>query len=252
MSPTDELVPTLKKLRLSGVLESLQLRIDQAVEDKASYPEFLLRVVHDEVERREARQLNIRIRRANFEHKKTLEDFDFTFNSTIPKNQVIDLATGAFIKRKRNVLLLGDTGTGKSHIGQAIGHRGCLLGFEVVFISAHKLLTSLRAARADDSYDRMMSRYTRPDLLIVDDLGVRSLRHDEPFDLYELIRARYEQGSMLITSNRDVDEWGSLFQDPLMASAAMDRLLHDATVLRFEGPSYRNPSSGKRSQKRKK
>ena len=102
MSPTDELVPLLKRLRMSGVLESLQLRIEQAVDDKASYPEFLFRVVSDEVERREAKQLQTRLRRANFEHAKTLEDFDFAFNTDIPKHKIIDLATCGFVKRRRN------------------------------------------------------------------------------------------------------------------------------------------------------
>ena len=234
MSPTDELVPMLKRLRMSGVLESLQLRVEQAVEDKASYPEFLFHVVSDEVERREAKQLQTRLRRASFEHAKTLEDFDFAFNSNIPKHKVIDLAACAFVKRRRNALLLGDTGTGKSHVAQAIGHRACLLGLDVLFISAQKVFTSLRAARADDSYDRVIARYTRPDLLILDDLGLRALVQDEPLDLYEIIRCRYEQGAILVTSNRAVDEWPSLFEDALMASAAMDRLLHDAAVLRIE------------------
>lgn len=248
MSPTDELVPMLKRLRMSGVLESLQLRVEQAVEDKASYPEFLFRVVSDEVERRESKQLQTRLRRANFEHAKTLEDFDFAFNPNIPKHKVIDLATCAFVKRRRNALLLGDTGTGKSHVAQAIGHRACLLGLDVLFISAQKVFSSLRAARADDSYDRVIARYTRPDLLILDDLGLRALVQDEPLDLYEIIRCRYEQGAILVTSNRAVDEWPSLFDDALMASAAMDRLLHDAAVLSFEGESYRNPTKKRRTK----
>lgn len=248
MSPTDELVPILKRLRMSGVLESLQLRVEQAVEDKASYPEFLFRVVSDELERREAKQLQTRLRRANFEHAKTLEDFDFAFNPNIPKHKVIDLATCAFVKRRRNALLLGDTGTGKSHVAQAIGHRACLLGLDVLFISAQKVFTSLRAARADDSYDRVIARYTRPDLLVLDDLGLRALVQDEPLDLYEIIRCRYEQGAILVTSNRAVDEWPTLFDDALMASAAMDRLLHDAAVLSFEGESYRNPNKKRRAK----
>lgn len=250
MSPTDELIPLLKRIRMSGFMESLQLRVDQAVDDKASYCDFLLRVVTDEVERRDCKQLTTRLRRANFEHAKTLEEFDFAFNTAIPKHKVIDLATCSFIKRKRNALLLGDTGTGKSHVAQAIGHRACLLGLDVLFVSAQKLFSSLRSSRADDSYDRVLARFTRPDLLILDDLGLRSLKHDEPLDLYELIRARYERGAMLITSNRAVDEWPSLFDDALMASAAMDRLLHDATLLLFEGDSYRNPGKKKRGARR--
>jgi len=141
-------------------------------------------------------------------------------NPNIPKHKVIDLATCAFVKRRRNALLLGDTGTGKSHVAQAIGHRACLLGLDVLFISAQKVFSSLRAARADDSYDRVIARYTRPELLILDDLGLRALAQDEPLDLYEIIRCQYEQGAILVTSNRAVDEWPSLFDDALMASAA--------------------------------
>ena len=198
-----------------------------------------------------ARQLEIRLRRASFDHKKTIEEFDFSFNPSIPKHRVIDMATCAFVKRKRNAIILGDTGTGKSHVAQAIGHRACMMGLDVLFISAHKVFTALRASRADDSYDRVFARFIRPDLLILDDLGLRNLKHDEPVDLYELIRCRYEQGAMLITSNRSVEEWSTLFPDPLMASAAMDRLLHDATVVSFEGPSFRNPTPTKRSKKGK-
>lgn len=241
MSPTDELVPMLKRLRMSGLLDSLELRVQQAVDENASYPEFLFRVVNDEVERRNEKQLRGRLRKAAFEHGKTLEDFDFTFNPSIPKNKVIDLCTCTFITKRRNALLLGDTGTGKSHVAQAIGHRACLLGHEVLFLTARKLFADFRAARADLSHDRVLARLQKPDLLILDDLGLRDLEKSESIDLHELIRARYEQGAILITSNRAPAEWHALFDDARIASAAMDRLMHDATVLLFEGPSYRNP-----------
>ena len=250
MSPIDELVPLLKKLRMSGLLDSLELRINQAVDEKLSYPEFLFRLVQDEVERRDSNQLATRLRKASFEHKKTIEDFDFNFNASIPKHKVVDLATCSFVQRRRNALLLGDTGTGKSHIAQAIGHRACVMGLDVLFISAQKLFSSLRAARADNSYDRLMAKYQKPSLMIVDDVGLHNLRNDEPLDLYEIIRCRYEHSSLLITSNRAADEWHSLFGDALMASAAMDRLLHDATVLSFEGQSFRNPTRKKKVRKR--
>ena len=121
MSPIDELVPLLKKLRLSGVLQTLELRARQAVEDDLSHGEFLLRLLSDEVERRDGKMLEQRIRRANFEHKKTLEDFDFHFNPAVPKTRIIDLATCGFVLQRRNVLLLRPSGVGKSHIAQALG-----------------------------------------------------------------------------------------------------------------------------------
>ena len=249
MSAIDELVPSLKKLRLSGVLQSLELRLQQAREDSLPYEEFLFRLLSDEVERRDGKQLEQRVRRANFEHAKTLEDFDFHFNPNVPQGRVIDLATCSFIEKRQNVLLLGPTGVGKSHIAQSLGHRACRLGKSVLHVTAQDLLKQLRAARADGSHDRRMLRFTTPDLLIIDDLGLRPLRDDEPVDLYEIIRTRYERHSTLITSNRTAPEMGELFGDPLLASAAMDRLLHDAHVLILEGASFRNPGERRKSKK---
>ncbi|MEI9947701.1 MAG: IS21-like element helper ATPase IstB [Pseudomonadota bacterium] len=249
MSAIDELVPHLKKLRLSGVLQSLELRLQQSREDSLPYEEFLFRLLSDEVERRDGKQLEQRVRRANFEHDKTLEDFDFHFNPNVPKARVIDLATCSFIEKRQNVLLLGPTGVGKSHIAQALGHRACRLGKSVLHVAAQDLFKQLRAARADGSHDRRMLRFTTPDLLIIDDLGLRPLRDDEPVDLYEIIRTRYERHSTLITSNRTAPEMGGLFGDPLLASAAMDRLLHDAHVLILEGASFRNPGERRKSKK---
>lgn len=248
MSPTDDLVPILKKLRLSGILQTLELRTRQAVDDNLAHPEFLYRLLLDEQERREVEQLQQRIRRAGFEHAKSLEDFDFHFNPQVPKAKVIDLATGLFVERHECVLLVGPTGTGKSHIAQALGLRACRAGASVLFTSAQQLLTELRAARADHSYDKKLLRFTSPALLIIDDLGLKPLRGDEPLDLYEVIRQRYEKGAMIITSNRALEEWPPLFGDALLASAAMDRLLHHAHILTMEGDSYRTSARRKNAR----
>ncbi|MCP5068428.1 MAG: ATP-binding protein [bacterium] len=244
MHPTDELVPIFKKLRLSGILHSLELRTKQATEGDLSHSEFLLRVLMDEVERREAKQLDMRLRRASFEHAKSLEDFEFSFNPKIPKAKIIDLATGGFILKRENICIVGPSGVGKSHIAQALGHRACLAGHSVLYACAHKMLIELRAARADDTHERKMLRLQKPDLLIIDDLGLRALVGDEPIDLYDIIRARYERGSTIITSNRALTEWPPMFKDELLASAAMDRLLHHCHIIEIVGNSYRNPPRG--------
>ncbi|MBN4054958.1 IS21-like element helper ATPase IstB [Acidimicrobium ferrooxidans] len=251
MSVNDDLVPTLKKLRLSGVLQSLELRIRQAVEDNVGHTEFLYRLLSDEVERRESKQLQLRLSRANFEFAKSLEDFDFQFNPKIPKAKIIELATVQFVERRENLLLSGPAGVGKSHIAQSFGHRACMAGYTVLYTSARQMLSHLRAARADSSYDKKMLRFTAPNLLIVDDLGLVPLRKDEPVDLYDVIRQRYERGSMIITSNRAIEEWYPLFNDDLMASAALDRLLHHAHVIVMEGDSYRNQAQQKKRGKKK-
>jgi len=243
MHPTDDLVPILKKLRLSGVLESLDLRRRQASDDSLSHPEFLYRLLQDEVDRRESKQLMQRLRRAQFEQEKTIEDFEFHFNPRIPKAKIIDLATCAFIERHDNVALIGPAGVGKSHIAQAIGHRACRAGCQVLYITAHKLFAELRAARADNTQDRRLARFTAPELLVIDDLGLRPLAADEPVLLYEVIRQRYERGSMVVTSNRAIEEWYPLFQDDLLASAALDRFLHHAHIVVMDGKSYRNPKN---------
>jgi DNA replication protein DnaC len=241
MSSTDDLVPVLKKLRMSGLLQTLELRVREAADDNLAHVEFLYRLLSDEVERRDGRQLQLRLGRAGFEQTKALEDFDFHFNPQVPKARIIDLATCNFVRRHENVLLIGPAGVGKSHIAQALGHRACRAGFRVLYTQATDLLSQLRAARADGSYERRLARFTGPELLIVDDLGLRPLRDQEPLDLYELIRQRYERASLVLTSNRALEEWGSLFHDVLLASSALDRLLHHAHVVQMEGNSYRNP-----------
>lgn len=228
------------------MLQSLDLRNRETTDDGLAHTEYLYRLLHDEVDRRESKQLSLRLRRAGFEALKSIEDFDFQFNPNVPKAKVLDLATCQFVERKANVVIIGKTGVGKSHLAQALGQRACRAGYSALYVAAHDLLTQLRASRADQTHDKKLARFAAPDLLIVDDLGLRPLSGDEPIDLYEIIRSRYERGAMVITSNRDTSEWYPLFGDALLASAAMDRLLHHAHVIDIDGESYRNPKTPRR------
>lgn len=234
-----QLTPKLKALRLSGILETLELRTRQAVDEQLSFGDFLQRLLEDEVERRAQKQLTLRLRRASFDLEKTLEGFDFTFNPTVPRAQIIDLATGRFVERHENVLIQGPAGVGKSHLAQALGHEACRRGFDVLFTSASRLLSHLHGGRADGTYDRRVATYLRPDLLIVDDFGLKPLVPPGPEDFYEIINGRYEHGSLIITSNRAFAEWPDLFHSPLLASAALDRLAHNAHQVVITGDSSR-------------
>jgi len=234
-----QLVPYLKQLRLSGVLETLDARNRQAIDGKWSYVEFLARLLEDEVERRGQKQLQLRLRRATLNTTKTLETFDFTFNPSINRQQILALAACDYVREHRNLLVCGPTGVGKSHIAQALGQEACRQGFKVLFINTNKMLQHLNGGRADGSWERRLNTYLRPDLLILDDFGLKPLQPPAPEDLYDIVNERYERGSILLTSNRAPSEWPDLFHDPLLASAGLDRLLHRSEVIILRGDSFR-------------
>lgn len=239
MELKQHLIPKLKALRLSGILDTLEVRTQQALAEQWTYGDFLERLLEDEVERRGQKQLALRVRRAALNTGKTLETFDFTFNPGVNRQLIYDLATGNFIRDKRNVLLCGPTGVGKSHLAQGLAHEACRRGFDVVFTDAHKLLRHLQAGRADGTYDKRLAAYTRVDLLVIDDFGLKPMQPPAAQDLYDVINERYERGAILLTSNRAPAEWATWFADPLLASAGLDRLSHRAHVLIITGASYR-------------
>ncbi len=239
MTMAHELSPHLKRLRLSGILDSLEVRNEQAVKDKWTYIEFLSRLLQDEVERRGAKQLDLRIRRGLLNTTKTLESFDFDFNPAVNRQQVYDLATSEFIRQRRNCLIVGQTGVGKSHLAQGLAHEAARRGFDVRFVTANRMLSQIHAGRADGSYERRLNTYLKPDLLVLDDFGLKALPPSGPEDLYGVIEQRYERRSIPLTSNRAPGEWSKLFGNALLASAALDRLSDRAHVVAITGRSYR-------------
>ncbi|MFO7530371.1 MAG: IS21-like element helper ATPase IstB [Marinobacter sp.] len=235
-----QLAGQLRQLRLSGVLETMEARHRQAIDGQWNYTEFLSRLLEDEVERRAQKQLNLRLRRGALNTTKTLEGFDFHFNPHLNRQQILQLASCEFVRQKRNLLICGPTGVGKSHLAQALGQEGARQGLDVLFISTQKMLQHLNGGRADGTWERRMTAYLRPDLLILDDFGLKPLQPPGPEDLYDVINERYEKGSILVTSNRAPSEWPDLFLDPLLASAGLDRLLDRAEVIIIRGPSFRS------------
>jgi len=253
MNLQHQLESQLKTLRLGGFLQTLDLRLQEAQKTSLGYVEFLQLLVQDEIERREAKKLNLRLSRASFEEEKSLEGFDFAFNPKLNTKLIRDLGNGTFIEKKEHVLLYGPAGVGKSHIAQALGHQACRLGYDVLFTKAAKLFRFLLARRADHSWEKRMKKYLAPDLLIIDDFGLSTLSPIQAEDFYEIVAERHLKSSIAMTSNRPPQDWIPLFPDPVMANSAMDRLVHHAHHLIIEGESYRkklspkpfNPSSSK-------
>ncbi len=243
MNTSPQLIPHLKQLRLSGILDTLEVRGRQAVDGQWTYEEFLERLLQDEVERRAQKQLTLRLRRGNLQSAKTLDTFDFTANPSVNRQHILSLASGDYIRARRNVLICGPAGVGKTHLAQALAHEACRQAFNVLLVNTSKMLQHLSGGRADGSLERRLQVYLRPDVLILDDFGLKPLQGNAPEDLYDVIAERYEHGSIVLTSNRSPAEWPDLFRDPLLASAGLDRLMHDAEKLVMTGSSYRTRST---------
>ncbi|MFP7755287.1 IS21-like element helper ATPase IstB [Thermodesulfobacteriota bacterium B35] len=250
MHPMPELIPMLKQLRLSGIMDSLEIRNRQAIDEKMAYTDFLALLIQDEVARRTQRKFDLRIRRAGFRNQKTLEDFDFSFNPAINKAQIMDLATCRFMEEKACVLIVGPCGTGKSHIAQALGHCAIRQGRDVLFTTQTKLLGQLQAARATNSYDRRLNTLAKVDLLIIDDFGLKPLRTPQDEDIHDLIGERYERRSTIITSNLDLSEWRDAFPNKLLGAATIHRIRHGAYCVVLDGKSYRTTKPLPKPQKK--
>lgn len=230
----------LKLLRLTGMLQTLAVRLKQAEESNSGYLDFLMTLLEDEYERRQSGSLLKRLKKAGFEAEKTLEGFDFSFNPQIPAKKIKQLASCAYIDNKENIFLLGPVGVGKSHIAQALGHLACRMGYDVLYTKAAKMFRYLNGGRADNSWDRRIRGYTVADLLIIDDFGLKPMAPVQSDDLYEVINDRYMKKSIIFTSNRSIEDWQGLFPDPIIANSAMDRIAHNAHQIVMTGESYRN------------
>jgi DNA replication protein DnaC len=236
---TDSLRTALKQLRLSGLLESLEVRLHEAAGNSLTHAEFLEILLHDELAVRGDRQLRRRVKAAQFRELKTLDDFDWSFNPSIKKKQICDLAACHFIREARDVLWLGPPGVGKSFLVQAIGYQALKAGYSVLYRSIFDVVRDFLHDEALGGEDKVLARYLKPDLLVIDDMGMKQLPKRSGEYLFEIIMRRYETRSTMMTSNRPLEDWGKLLGDVPSATAILDRFLHHAEIIQITGKSYR-------------
>jgi DNA replication protein DnaC len=235
----------LKQLRLSGLLETVDVRLQEAAGNGLNHVEFLELILHDELAVRSDRQLARRVKAARFRDTKTLDQFDWSFNPTIPRKTIYDLATGRFVREARDLLLIGPPGVGKSHIAQALGYQCIKMGCCVLYRSIFDVVRDFLHDEAIGSEEKVLAKYLKPDLLVIDDMGMKQLPKRSGEYLFEIILRRNETRSTLLTSNRPLEDWGKLIGDVPSATAILDRFLHHAEVIRMNGRSYRLRHAGR-------
>jgi len=237
--PLTQLQKQLREFKLSGMVGNLELRIKQATDESLGYAEFFGMLVEDEVNRRADNRKSKLYKRAKLPFEKGIEDFDFSFQPSIKKQEILELATCRFIEKKANLIFIGQPGTGKTHLSVALALEALGRGKTILFTTVWDMINILQQSRADYSYQRKIQAYLKPDLLILDELGYRSMAESTVEDFFEIVSKRYEKGSIVITSNRPLHQWNSVFIDKTLTTAVVDRLLHHCTTIEIKGDSYR-------------
>jgi len=235
----ERLQSALRRLRLSGLAQSLQVRLEEAIANRLTHDEFLELILQYELAVRGERLIARRTKAADFREVKTLDQFNFAFNPSINKQQIYELATCRFIREARDVLWLGPPGVGKSFLVQALGYQAIKSGYLVYYRSVFDVVRDFMQDEAFGGQDRVLAKYLKPDLLVIDDMGMKQLPPKSGEFLFEIIMRRYELKSTMMTSNRPLEDWGKLIGDVPAATAILDRFLHHAELIHITGKSYR-------------
>jgi DNA replication protein DnaC len=239
MTTLERLQQTLAALSLTAVEQRVESILEQASKGEPSYGDFLLEVLTTEVEARRQRYLKTRLQLAHLPYMKTFEQFDFSFQPSIDERQVKELRTLRFIHEASNVILLGPPGVGKTHLAVALAESAIRAGQPAYFMTAHDLVDDLGRAYREGRLDRRMKVYLAPKVLVVDEMGYLPMDELGATIFFQLVSARYERGSIILTSNKSYGDWGGVFGDPIIATAILDRLLHHSTTINIRGESYR-------------
>ena len=242
----------LRKLRLSGLASTLEVRLEEAASNRLNHAEFLELVLQDELSIRKERRIARRTKAAAFRDQKTLDDFDWRFNTSVKKKDMYELATCKFVREARDILLIGPPGTGKTHLCVALGLQAIKMGLTVLYRSIFDVVREFMKDEAFAGQDKVLRKYLKPDLLIVDDMGMKQLPKRSGEFLFEVIMRRHENRSTVMTSNRPIEDWGKLLGDVPAATAILDRFLQHAEIISITGKSYRLKNRACRAKRKKK
>jgi DNA replication protein DnaC len=235
----EQIKDKLKKLRLGGMIQHLEQHHQHALDNQLSQMEFLELLVEEECSVRQANAYRRHLKLSGLSEQKRLDNYAFSEQPELDRSLIRELARCQYIGQKQNVILMGKPGVGKTHLANALGLKALEYGHTVLFLHAHRLFAMLHRSRADDSYERLMRKVQKADLLILDELGFKKLPPTGADDFFELIRNRYESGSFILTTNRSFQDWERLLGDQVIASAIIDRLVHHAHIIKIMGDSYR-------------
>ncbi len=235
----ENLKTKLRQFKLAGIVKSLEIRNKFAIDNNISYIEFMELLMDDELVNRKANSFGKRLIKSKINTIKSIDEFDFNYQPKLNKKHILDLASCRFINENTNIVLMGKPGVGKTHLANAIGLEALKQGYNVLFLHINDLIDKLNAAKADGSYSHLMNLLTATDLLILDELGFKKIPAEFIDGVFEVIRKRYESGSLIITSNRNFEDWANIFGDAVLASAIIDRIVHHAFIIKIDGDSFR-------------